>query len=236
VTPRVCFGGPLGPVSLHPDDEATDATQLAKLFVLLRLPVRGVRSGDLYSGLFILIEPVSALVLEICRMGICRPAWFIGINASIYIGVFTGVGALVYFLISYVPWRNVRVIALGLVLLLPVLSSLRVLLRIPAGAVVAGRILSGKQCTVTSRSADEWCTGFLPSHLDASASKSETGMATLRESQTLSPSCVALLCVAIGVVLLPVRSALPAPSERPVKNSRSRNDANCRSCPPGANI
>jgi hypothetical protein len=74
-------------------------------------------------GWFILIEPVSALVLEICRMGICRPAWFIGINASIYIGVFTGVGALVYFLISYVPWRNVRVIALGLVLLLPVLSS-----------------------------------------------------------------------------------------------------------------
>ena len=76
-----------------------------------------------YAGILVCIEPASALMLEVVRLGFGRISWLIGIHISVYIGLFIALGALVYVLDSLLPWMFLRVLLLCIVLVLPVLSS-----------------------------------------------------------------------------------------------------------------
>ncbi len=76
-----------------------------------------------YAGLLGAIEPVSALILDIFRIGFDRIAVLMGIHSFIYVAVFTGIGAFAYFLIRFLPWRVAQILSFALLLSLPVLSS-----------------------------------------------------------------------------------------------------------------
>ena len=81
-----------------------------------------------WAGLYASIEPASALVLHISQKRLNRLSWLMGIHVSVYVALFTGVGALTYVLIRRLPWRRARIVALISLLSLPVLCSfLRVL-------------------------------------------------------------------------------------------------------------
>lgn len=78
----------------------------------------------IFVNFWTFILPISALALTVSWS---RLEWSlllsIGIYVSVYIGLFTGVGALAYVLIRRVPRRSVRIILLSILLSLPVLSS-----------------------------------------------------------------------------------------------------------------
>ena len=81
-----------------------------------------------FGPLFIIIEPVSALLLEIFRVAFKRPSSaflsiLFGIHALVYIGAFTAIGAAAYFLIRFLPWRAAQWFAIAALLSLPVICS-----------------------------------------------------------------------------------------------------------------
>ena len=77
----------------------------------------------LLGPLFIAIEPVSALILDIFRYGFERVSILVGIHVLIYTGAFTAIGTIVYFLIRFLPWRRAQWLSLAAFLSLPVCCS-----------------------------------------------------------------------------------------------------------------
>lgn len=69
------------------------------------------------------IEPLSVHLLTGRHSFHGMELLLMGFYVSIYIGVFTGIGALAYILIRRVPWYSVRIILLSLLLSLPVFCS-----------------------------------------------------------------------------------------------------------------
>jgi len=74
----------------------------------------------IFGGFWLAIEPVSALILDMFRIGFDRIAILMGIHVLVYIGVFTAVGALAYFLMRLIPWRTAQWFALAVLLSFPV--------------------------------------------------------------------------------------------------------------------
>ena len=81
-----------------------------------------------FGPLFIIIEPVSALLLDIFRFGFKTRSNILlsilfCIHVLIYTGAFTAIGAAAYFLIRFLPWRAAQWFAIAVLLSLPVLCS-----------------------------------------------------------------------------------------------------------------
>ena len=76
-----------------------------------------------YAGLYLSIEPASAFILLIFTHRLDRISWWLGFHVSVYIGVFTAIGALAYVLVRLLPWRPTRLLLLVVLLALPVISS-----------------------------------------------------------------------------------------------------------------
>ena len=76
-----------------------------------------------YAGLLVSIEPVSALVLDIFRIGFDRIAIWMGIHVLIYVGAFTLIGMFGYYVTRFLAWKSAQWLLLSVFLLLPIFCS-----------------------------------------------------------------------------------------------------------------
>ena len=76
-----------------------------------------------YAGFLASIEPVSALILDILRLGFDRVAIAMGIHVLIYVGAFTLIGMFAYFVTRLLAWNSARWFLLIVYLLLPIFCS-----------------------------------------------------------------------------------------------------------------
>jgi hypothetical protein len=77
----------------------------------------------IFCGWFVLLEPVSALVLEIFRMRFGRMVIWMIINALFYIGAFTLLGMFAHYVTRFLSSKSARWFLLIVFLLLPIFCS-----------------------------------------------------------------------------------------------------------------